>query len=208
MPLYIKDFLADTLHLSAAEIGAYLLLIMDYWQHDGLPDDDSQLAKIARVSPQRWRHMKPTLQAFFQVPWSHKRCEAEISKMIEQATRKKAAASKAGTVSAIVRARKSPTGRARYVDQNSNETCTPRLSQIQRDVHHLTQEYITTTSSVAAREGSPVEPVSKPVVPVTSELAATIQKKNWVKQPEPVRSGVDDVDDAAEAIRKKGWVSS
>ena len=46
---YIPDFLADTMHLSASETGAYLCLIMDYWLHDGLPDDDHKLAAIARL---------------------------------------------------------------------------------------------------------------------------------------------------------------
>ena len=50
MPLYVGDYRADTTHLNATQHGAYLLLIMHYWQHGGLPDDDEQLARIACMS--------------------------------------------------------------------------------------------------------------------------------------------------------------
>ena len=65
MPLYIPDFLADTMQLTAAETGAYLCLIMDYWMHDGLPDDDRKLAQIARLSLKAWLAMRATIAAFF-----------------------------------------------------------------------------------------------------------------------------------------------
>jgi uncharacterized protein YdaU (DUF1376 family) len=54
MPLYVADYLADTLHLSATEHGAFILLLMHRWQHGSLPDDARKLAPIAGVSRQRW----------------------------------------------------------------------------------------------------------------------------------------------------------
>jgi len=78
MPLYIADYLRKTTHLGALESGAYLHLIMDYWQNDGLPSDDRQLARIAKMTDREWKAAKPTLQAFFYDGWKHKKIDEEI----------------------------------------------------------------------------------------------------------------------------------
>src|SRR5579884_303263 len=79
MSLHIGDYLKDTTHLDAPLHGAYLLLIMHYWAKGGLPDDDAQLAMIARMSLPAWRRSRPTIQAFFHDGWRHKRVELEIA---------------------------------------------------------------------------------------------------------------------------------
>jgi 5-methylcytosine-specific restriction endonuclease McrA len=80
MPLYVADYLADTAHLNATESGAYLHLIMHYWKTGGLPQDDKQLATIAKLSMHRWTGMRPTIAEFFSAGWRHKRVDAEIAK--------------------------------------------------------------------------------------------------------------------------------
>lgn len=80
MPLYIADYLKKTTHLGALESGAYLHLIMDYWQNDGLPEDERQLARIARLTDKEWKKLKPTLQAFFCNGWKHERIDEEIKR--------------------------------------------------------------------------------------------------------------------------------
>ncbi len=80
MPLYVADYLADTVHLSAAESGAYLHLIMNYWRHGKLPADDVSLARVARMSSKEWARAKETLQAFFHDGWKHKRIDFELEK--------------------------------------------------------------------------------------------------------------------------------
>ena len=87
MPLYIGDYLAATTHLSAAEHGAYLLLIMHCWRHGGkLPDNDRRIKNITCLSDAEWAESRATLMAFFE-GGRHKRIDAELQKaenMIEQ----------------------------------------------------------------------------------------------------------------------------
>jgi uncharacterized protein YdaU (DUF1376 family) len=80
MPLYIGDYLADTQHLTTTQHGAYLLLIMHYWQHGGLPKDDEAIAWISRLKPDQWRSNCKAIAALFEPGWKHKRIERELEK--------------------------------------------------------------------------------------------------------------------------------
>jgi uncharacterized protein YdaU (DUF1376 family) len=80
MPIYIADYLAATSHLDAAQSGAYLHLLMHYWQKGSLPSDDPLLGRIARMTPRQWRDAKPILQGFFFDGWKHRRVESELEK--------------------------------------------------------------------------------------------------------------------------------
>ena len=95
MPLYIADYLRDTTHLGTVEHGAYCLLIMSYWVHGGLPDDDRQLARIVRCSDRQWRSMRPLIEPMFQKGWKHKRIDEELEKATLKAA-KRADAGRAG----------------------------------------------------------------------------------------------------------------
>jgi uncharacterized protein YdaU (DUF1376 family) len=93
MPLYIADYLRDTSHLRAIESGAYLHLIMAYWISGRLPNDDRQLATIAKLTDKQWKECKPTLAAFFGPDWSsHKRIDAELQRAAEVSAKRKQAA--------------------------------------------------------------------------------------------------------------------
>jgi uncharacterized protein YdaU (DUF1376 family) len=105
MPMFWADFIADTQHLDAAESGAYLLLIGHYWSTGRPPpDDDRQLARIARMSPADWRRARPIIRAFFQDGWKHKRVEFELT----EAARISAAGRAGGKASARARRQKKP----------------------------------------------------------------------------------------------------
>jgi uncharacterized protein YdaU (DUF1376 family) len=80
MPLYVADYLADTGHLSAAEHGAYLMLIMHYWRQGSLPVEDRTLQRISRMTGREWEKSRATIAAFFDADWRHGRIENELAK--------------------------------------------------------------------------------------------------------------------------------
>src|SRR5690349_4114363 len=68
MPLYVGDYLADTMHLTAQQHGAYRLLLMHYWRNGPLPDDPVKLAAIARMTRREWSHdVGECVGAFFEI---------------------------------------------------------------------------------------------------------------------------------------------
>lgn len=84
MPLYVADYLQDTTHLQALESGAYLHLIMAYWSAGKLPNDDRQLATIAKMTASQWKRARPTIEAFFGPGFSsHKRIDKELKRTSE-----------------------------------------------------------------------------------------------------------------------------
>jgi len=154
MPLYVGDFLADTLDLNAAETGAYLLLIMHYWQHGGLPDDDRKLAAIARTTTLKWSKMKTVVESYFQPGWRHKRVDREL----QLADEKHEKLSMAGIV-----------GRAK-------QRARPRPGPGQ--AAHIYTKKITTTETVPRESKEGASQGSKAIEP-TDALRETIERKGW-----------------------------
>jgi uncharacterized protein YdaU (DUF1376 family) len=99
MPLYWGDYLKDTGRLTTEGHGAYLLLIADYWTSGAaLPDDDAQLAAIARLPLARWRQHRRVLAHFFEIAdglWRHSRIDRELELATLLVT-ERSAAGKAG----------------------------------------------------------------------------------------------------------------
>ena len=84
MPLYVAEYIADTMRLTTEQHGAYLLLIMEYWMKGPLPDDDNLLCRVARMDIDRWRSLRHIMEPFFIVKsntWHHKRVDKEYAKM-------------------------------------------------------------------------------------------------------------------------------
>lgn len=85
MPLYIGDYLADTMHLTTEQHGAYLLLLMAYWRRGkALPACDKKLSAICGMSLDAWSIAQAEIKEFFDTDsdpslWVHKRVEKELS---------------------------------------------------------------------------------------------------------------------------------
>ena len=103
MQLYVADYLADTAHLTIEEHGAYLMLIMNYWQRGKpLNNVNGRLATVLRVSNDRWISLETTLAEFFQIEgdiWHHDRIDRELANVNRQQTQRV----KAGKASAEAR---------------------------------------------------------------------------------------------------------
>jgi uncharacterized protein YdaU (DUF1376 family) len=96
MPFYIGRYLGDTMHLSYDQHGPYMFLLFHYWRQGPLPDDDKQLAAIARVPLKIWkRDMAEAIRAFFTLEADgklhQKKCDFEREKRHEIGEKRSAA---------------------------------------------------------------------------------------------------------------------
>ncbi|MCX8282459.1 DUF1376 domain-containing protein [Phyllobacterium sp. 0TCS1.6C] len=105
MQLYVSDFIGDTLHLSTEQIGAYMLLLMAMWNADGsLPDEDTKLARVVRMSVKKWRSISGDLLPFFvkaDGKISHNRLTKELQKSASKSQSRAAAGAKGGEAKAL-----------------------------------------------------------------------------------------------------------
>ena len=122
MQLYVSDYLADTAHLNAAQNGAYLLLLMNYWQR-GKPLDNTgdRLAYVARMSPEEWEDNKEILAEFFWIDgdvWTHARVENDLAKVREKSEQSSNAGRKSATARAL---NENPTGVERALNHKDKD---------------------------------------------------------------------------------------
>lgn len=131
LPFYFNDYLGDTTHLTMAEHGAYLLMIVAYWKNGGpMPADEVLFAKMVRASPKEWQAVRLTLLQFFKVmdgAWVHNRIDRELAAYAEKIRTIKVRATSGGLASAASRAK-----RAAHVELGLN----PGSTQVQPGPKH------------------------------------------------------------------------
>ena len=82
VPIFVADYLGDTIELSIEEHGAYFLLLLTAWKQPScdLPDDDKKLSRICRVSLRKWKQIRVTMEEFWTVEggrWKNERLQKE-----------------------------------------------------------------------------------------------------------------------------------
>ena len=150
MPLYVADYMADTQHLTTLEHGAYMLLIMAYWQSKSpLRALNGRLANVARLPDEQWKTVEPTLREFFEEKdgfWHHKRISSELDHFRAKSEQN----SRAGRASAEKRRIGRLTPVQRPLEQNGNHTDTD--TDIKKSREHTTVR--TGTGSAEKPNGS------------------------------------------------------
>jgi uncharacterized protein YdaU (DUF1376 family) len=87
MPIFIGDYLSDTMHLTTEQHGAYFLLMLAYWKNRG-PLPENKIKPITKLSEDSWSIDSLTLKEFFDTEsqpgkWVHHRIEKELQKASE-----------------------------------------------------------------------------------------------------------------------------
>ena len=180
MPLYVGDYLGDTGHLTTAQHGAYLLLMMHYWRKGELPDEDLQLSKITKLPLRTWTDYRPVLQQFFHSGWKHKRIDAELERVMRVSERRASAGQKGGLGSALSRMKLENSAQKRSLPQ---AIAWQKPSKGQANVDHSHSHSQKTLSSKgdeavrAASDNAPAAAKDGTAIPVSAELAALIARK-------------------------------
>lgn len=125
MQLYVSDFIGDTLHLSTEQVGAYLLLLMAMWNAGGsLPNEESKLARVARMSVKKWRAVAPDLMGYFDVEGDavrHHRLTKELQKS-ESKSQSRAAAGAKGYAAKALKNKEAPQANDSPLPKHSPDT--------------------------------------------------------------------------------------
>jgi uncharacterized protein YdaU (DUF1376 family) len=178
MPLYVGDYLGDTGHLTTAQHGAYLLLMMHYWRKGELPDDDRQLSKITKLPLRTWCEYRPTLQDFFHSGWKHKRIDAELERMLRVSEKRAIAGQKGGLGSALSRMKLENASRGRSLPARAIASKGPSEAQgIADHSHPHSFQNLSQAHCAAGALAQPEKPATKAAIPISAELAAYVAKR-------------------------------
>lgn len=160
MPLYVGDYLADTQHLTTTQHGAYLLLIMHYWQNGGLPSDDVAIGRISRLNRDQWRANCQAIASMFEAGWKHKRIDRELEKANNISTKRTLAGQRGGQAKAT----KSHNG----------------FPAIAKQMGTQSQSHIDSSTNSESEKASPQKVGERSKPQVSSSLADAMKAKGWV----------------------------
>lgn len=180
MPLYIGDYLADTMELSTEQHGAYLLLLMAYWKNGGaLSSDPRRLAAIARMPLDAWSNAQAMLESFFDTQtdpalWIHERAEEEIQKAGVNSEKQRLRAEKA----AAARWGKNAPSNAQGMLEDMHKEC-PSPSPSYKEL----KEPSLRSGKKSSPKGKPVEKFELPAWIGTEAWESFVHMRKSIKKP-------------------------
>lgn len=130
LPLFTDAILGDTLHLTNAQFGSYMLLLIVEWRTPDctLPNDDTYLAKIARMDKRTWLNNRSIILSFFQIDSNGRLQQPRLvdeRNYVEQLSNKNAAAGRSSALKRKVR-------HSTSVQPDFNENPTPTPTPIEK----------------------------------------------------------------------------
>ncbi len=84
MTIWIPDFIAGTQSLSTTELGAFMLILCAMWtaKDDGyLPNDPKKLARIARLTSDKWKKVEPAVMELLVVDGDRVTCKRLLKEL-------------------------------------------------------------------------------------------------------------------------------
>lgn len=183
MPLYVADYLAATSHLTGLESGAYLHLLMAAWTRGGvLPDDDAVLARLARLTPQEWRRVRPAVADFWTV-WRGDWTQGRLTEELEHAREIHAKRVASGRMGGRPPGRSDKQTDNRTDNRTDNQTVkqegTERPPQPQPQPHTPTVPSEPTGGKSVARERAPARTKAAAKTPLPADFAISDRVKAW-----------------------------
>src|SRR5262245_19687987 len=94
MPFHTDAYLADTMHLTLEEHGAYMKMLIIAWRSPGcdLPDDDKRIATMLGLTMKRWQEkIRPAVEQFWTIEngvWYQKK-QREVRVFVENSIEQK-----------------------------------------------------------------------------------------------------------------------
>ena len=178
-PFNIKDFMANTMRLNTEAKGAYILLILDYYERgSGPPDDDDILAAICGLPVKTWERHRKVIAPLFAIDgghWKHDRIDFEIA----DANRKHASYTARASAGGNAKAKK---------DRLKSASSTSGAELEHGHLHLHKKDSLSTRANEVLQEGKeevaqvPSEPLIEDQVP-DSGLGTTIPR-DFVAPPE------------------------
>lgn len=197
MPLFVADYLADTAHLTTREHGAYLLLIMTYWQKGKpLPSDPVKLARITRLNKREFDQVWQSLQAFFLIDGAdliHGRVEHELQRVRDKSLKSQ----EAGRASAERRLNARSTSAEHPLDIRS--------TYAERTLNHTDTDTDTDISIVITPKGVTPNKVLEDAIAGWNDMAAVAGLAGVQRLTEPRRRALKAR--LAEAGGIEGWLA-